>query len=372
MEHVSHSLCNATDSRLFSPIAQSLMEGDASFSVSDHVKGLVDAKTIWTALLHDTADTKAVSFEHHGARVYHPDSFFHPILGSKVAKTRMLLLFPHDQHVIDTWRTPGLARINRELNEHLGPDPAQVQVVLCVRDWRYKIRGVRGKLYLQWADTLCIYQRNTKTDWTNMPLLVATDGTFGQWAAFPVFGLVTDRCFIAKERIKYVMPRNYVMFSCDAQPLVPDPDHAALNASAVANLAERDLVPDHELPKYQMDGLRQAGPGAETPSLSSADREARTDDDDDDSGMSVFISDMPTPRWGPLPEDPVQTAMMREFFGDASAPSAAGMTVPDDFQLPTAIGGRAPASSLTVIRFAAPQDSASRREAKTKLRDGAE
>jgi hypothetical protein len=352
-----------------------------SLSVSEHIKGLVRSGDIWTALLQDNGDTVRVSFGHHAKRLYELGSFFQFFLAASVDKTQLIFLFPHDRHVIDTGKTRNIVKINREINEHLGSNPKFVQMVVCMGDLRYKIRGVPRdndtKLYFQWATKLRILQKSGTADWPRIPVLFATDGHFKRWATFPMFGKPTDRCFVAHEKQSYVFPGSHVMWCCDSEVPTPAPEHTALPAAQMTILAERDMVPDHELAKYKLLDTVMVDTGLpSTPDVSSVDREryavsGPSDEDEDDETRSddwKSVTVTPTPRVFVSPDAP-QSVLMRGFFDlDDDAPPVA-----EDFQLEASSPFNAtptPAATLVLaVQFVAPQDSTSRRGRQQVIKD---
>lgn len=355
--------------------------------VSDQIKGLVKSGDIWVALLHNTRDTVKVRFGLSESRLYHPSAFFHPVLSHNVEGAHMLLLFPDDKYIIDTARTSSTRLISERINAHLGKDPTLVQMVLCIGDMRYKIRGIPpgSRLYLRWASTLCIYEKVGETtlfkkQWGDVPLLAITNGRFKELAMFPVFGLHTDRCFVAMTNLRYVFRRNYVMYPLDVKPNEADPERVPLSTHDVLDIVERDVVPHHELVKYEVCAtLSSDRSPMGTPSLSSADHETRTggdddsDDDDGDSSVSIYTGDFHTPRHVQLTaaarRKQTEQAVLDHFFdGDAdddtpSTPGAATAIIIDDFD--PAHAAEPPLSTNPSVRFVEPQDGASRRAVKS-------
>ncbi len=363
----------------------------------------VESGAIWREVLREEPDMYKVSFEVAHLLLFHPQCFFHPILTTCVPKesgARLLFLFPAtlNRPVIDTGKTPLLTDISASINAHLvDTDPRNTQIILCMGRARYRIQGIPAgaKVYLQWASTLNIYRQKVPTHWEHVPILAATDGHFGQWAAIPFFGMGDDRSFIdvrRPPRIKSVLPPGgFVQWYLDT-PLDPGVQPKAshvLNARRVQHLAERDTVPDHELSLYDarptLAVVSRFGadlPGdfrmlpLETHDIIDPDRsvEGITSTDDDTSGILVFHSDFPTPRDPYALQQKEDDEVMDEFFAghQVSAPTR----IPVDFdvtseslkthQSGTKAPPPSPASAEQVV-FAAPQDSKSRRTARRAM-----
>jgi len=350
-------------------------------------KVLLDAckdGSIWNDILLERDDIHTVTFEVASTIVFHKDYHFHPELCADIPRKelRLLLLFPlaRDRPHIDTNECSSLHAINTAINAHIGEcNPRQVQMVICIGDMRYRISGLPkgSKLYLQCARVLNIYKANEAAHHPFVPMLVATDGHFDQWGWFPLFGEERDHSFIHPERIHWINHRAHMPWCCDtSEPKPASVPHGVLRDRAVAHLAERASVPDHELRKYYpehyagrsvIDNDRDEELATQKKQQDGSIPPSSTDDDDD-SGISVFISDFPTPRY-PLPNRKHEQAALDDFFSDASPASADDAIVGDFDQSERSSGGgddsshalRAKAPLATIV-LVEPRDSTARRK----------
>jgi hypothetical protein len=301
-------------------------------SVSAHVLDEIKSGAIWLRIPYSASEMCNVQFQNAETRVYDKQFFFTVTLASHVARgIQVVLLFPHTRFVLDLSKQRSVVKINELIKEHLGKDPTLPQMVLCLGDLLFKVTGVKGHLYLLWAETLEFVSGRLPTRWYQTPLLASTDGHFKTRGIFPMFGQHKMHSFIQPVSCKFVIPSRYVVWSLDTRPSPGPVPHEAVTSATVASHAQRDMIPDHELPKYQT-----------KPSAVESHRETSDDDDDDPSShdgyhrrlrdvyastaseeyesATLVASELPTPR--PFSQTKGATSVLASGFFDVDAESA--------------------------------------------------
>ena len=281
---------------------------EATPSVSKHILDIVKSGGIWLRLQYDEADACKVQFAKASTRLYYKDFYFTMLLTKTVPRgVRLLFLFPETRVVLDTSKTRDLATINAVIDKNLGKDPKTTQAVLCVGDALYKVEGVTGRLYMQWAQKLEYVSGRNPNRWSDTPVLASTDRHFKTTGMFPVFGQNKLTSFIGQDCFTLYVPAKYIVWSLDTAKPVSSIEHEALMSATVSDRLQRDMIPDHEVHKYQrrviatsldpQDSPRSDESGQEDRSRRRLDQSttATTGSEDYDS-VTLLVSDLPTPR----------------------------------------------------------------------------
>jgi len=304
----------------------------------------IEKETIWTRLLYDdsaAADMCKVQFTKATIRVFQEDFFFTITLAKEVPRrTHILLLFPEERKVLDLTKTRDLHVINKFIDQYISKqqNTSMPQMVMVLGDTLYKVTGVTGRLYMQWADCVEYVSGRNPSRWMQTPLLASTNGHFKMTGLFPVFSQHRLESFVHPDCCTFYVPKGCVVWSLDTQ--LPDPplEHEALPEAIAANRTQRDMIPDHELPKYQRRKPRAAATAA-TASITH-DSESETDGtprlltdggtaSDDYESVTVIISDLPTPR--PFQPTQAATTVLNSSFFDLD-PELPAPRIPADFR----------------------------------------
>jgi hypothetical protein len=274
------------------PVGQFVLDGIASGSIWVHLQ------------YHDSASANIckVQFAKATTRIYQEDYFFTVTLARQIPRrTPMLLLFPVTRDVLDLSKTRSLEAINGYIDEHLGKDPKVAQMVVCLGGVMYKMDGITGRLYMQWAQILEYVSDRHPNRWSETPVFASTDGHFKMTGLFPVFGQHMLQRFIHPDCSTFYVPRGYVVWHLDKARPTRSLEHEAMHTATVENRAQRDMIPDHEVSKYQRRPPRAPEQAVTQEDIHSLHVqraravEASTTSDDYEP-IVVTISELPTPR----------------------------------------------------------------------------
>ena len=231
--------------------------------------------------------------------------------------------------------------------------------------------------------------------WLQTPILASTNGHFKATGLFPIFGQHKLHSFIGRGCSVICAPRNYVVWSLDTKTPAPPVKCEAMSQASVSDRAQRDMIPDHEMHKYQPH-LAQATTDDQSGTTTEDDQSrgqisgAGTNSEDYDS-ITVFISELPTPRpfapgtgasavlsSGFFALDPDSESSPDVAHGRPAAPAAA-VSSHHDFSPSPPYHARAVTDAMTlheipmVPLYSSPKDSHARRTARPRrLEDSAE
>lgn len=309
-------------------------------SVSQHILTTIKTGDFYTHLPFHTDESCKVQFANAARHLYEKKYFFTITLATTIPRgVRLLLVFPERRVVLDTSEERDVASINRFIDTNLSRDPKTIQMVLCVGDSLYKVSGVTGRLYMHWAATLEYTSGRTPTRWKQAPILATTNGQFCCTGLFPVFGQEKFHSFIRKGCESITSPTGFVVWSLDGEAPKQAVEHEAVSKAMVADRAQRDMIPDHEMHKYQSRVAASAGNQSETTSDTEEPHgrgETSTASEDYDS-VIVHVKELPTPR--PFaPTQAVSLALTSGFFdldadsAPSSSPDTASMRPPSQSQ----------------------------------------
>jgi len=306
---------------------------DTTPSVSQHVVTIINSGHFYDYLPFDTEESCKVQFAHAAKFLYEQKYFFTITLASEIPRgVRLLLVFPANRAILDTSKERNVAAINAFIDANLGRDPKTHQMVLCVGDSLYKVSGVTGRLYLQWAAILEYTADRTPSRWRQTPVLATTNGHFKCTGLYPVFGQERNHSFIGRGRWKMYAPRGYVVWSLDCPRTAKAVQCEAMSKATVTDRGTRDMIPDHEMDKYQeaMTTITTAAATDGETSDTASDRddhragEASTASEDYDSA-TVIIKEMPTPR--PFASTQTASLVLTSGFFDLDAESSSSPDV---------------------------------------------
>jgi hypothetical protein len=218
--------------------------------------------SIWGEMLTDF-NSRVVNFsdESIACGCYSDDTTFEPeMLPSVPRGWQIIVLFPwqtDDRKVLFSDQYSTLSDFNIELNARLHRESsAPQQVVVCWTDYIYKIQGVTGSLYVAWAREISIYKdRDNEIDKMrrDIPLLVNTDGEYGQKAFYPLMsGLSSDEVrFLSPDRVRFTQAVTTKLYPCDRRPAKPHSELLKkLDADEIRVRRERVTIPAHEVCDY--------------------------------------------------------------------------------------------------------------------------
>jgi hypothetical protein len=335
----------------------------------------IEKDTMWTRLQYDdsaSADICKVQFAKAHTRVFQQDYFFTITLAQEVPRhTHILVLFPEHRKVVNLTKTRSLHEINTLIDQYMSKEKTLPQMVVVLGDTLYKVSGVTGRLYLQWAECVEYVSGRHPTRWHQTLLLASTNGHFKMTGLFPIFSQHRLESFVHPDCCTFYVPKSCVVWSLDTQAPSPPLDHEAMPAAVVADRAQRDMIPDHEVAKYQR---RPRQPGTVATAITH-DSESETDGtprlvpdastaSEDYDSVTLVITELPTPR----PFQPTQAAatVLSSGFFDLDPESPAPRT-PSDFRPARKTNDTEPAATISAAAnalnhpllglYSAPKDS---------------